>query len=129
MIEDKKIIIVEILLNTSPDLLFTRLSTYTGLAEWFADKVTSDGNIFTFRWKDAEQKAEVILKKESKLIRFKWLDDDCEESYFEFAIDVDDITKATSLTITDFVDIEDEQSSIKLWNTQLENLKHVLGAS
>ena len=129
MMEGKKKIVVEILLNTSPELLYSRLSTYTGLSEWFADRVSSNGNIFTFTWENASQDAEVLIQKESKLIRFKWLDDDCEECYFEFAIDVDDLTKATSLTITDFVDEGDEESSIKLWHTQLEKLKHVLGAS
>ncbi len=129
MFEDKKKIVVEIILNTSPELLFSRLSTYTGLAEWFAEDVSSDGDRFTFSWKDAQQQADVIFKKEPKVIRFKWTDDDCEESYFEFEIDVDDITKDTSLTITDFVDADDAESSIKLWNTQLEMLRHVLGAS
>lgn len=129
MMDGKKKIVVEILLNTSPELLYSRLSTYTGLAEWFADNVSNDGNIFTFTWKNTSQEAEVLLKKEPKLIRYKWLDDDCEECYFEFEIDVDDLTKATALTITDFVDEGDEESSIKLWHTQLDKLKHVLGAS
>ena len=86
----KKEFVVEIVLKASPELIFSRLSTYTGLAEWFADYVTNDGNIFTFRWKDAEQKAELLFKKEPKTIRFRWLDDDCDDCYFEFNIEVDD---------------------------------------
>ena len=125
----KKEFVVEIVLKASPELIFSRLSTYTGLAEWFADYVTNDGNIFTFRWKDAEQKAELLFKKEPKVIRFRWLDDDSEECYFEFNIDVDDITKETSLTITDFAEEDDIESSKQLWSRQLDKLMHQLGAS
>ena len=129
MLEEKKQYRVEILLKTSPELLFTRLSTYTGLAEWFADSVSSSGNRFTFKWKDAVQEADVVLKKEPKLIRFKLLDDESEAYYFEFSIDVDDITKDTSLTVTDFAEEDDIESSTKLWMRQLEKLKHLLGAA
>ena len=125
----KKEFVVEIVLKASPELIFSRLSTYTGLAEWFADYVTNDGNIFTFRWKNAEQQAEMLFKKEPKVIRFRWLDDECEDCYFEFNIEVDDITKETSITITDFAEEDDIESSKQLWLSQLDNLMHQLGAS
>jgi len=52
-----------------------------------------------------------------------------EESYFEFTIQVDDLTNDVSLIITDFADDEQEQEeNTMLWDTQVESLKHALGS-
>ena len=50
-------------------------------------------------------------------------------SYFEFAIQIDDLTNDVSLIITDFAEDEQEkEENALLWNTQIENLKHALGS-
>ena len=83
----KKRILLEYTINSSPKLLFPRLSTPGGLAEWFADDVNVKGKIFTFIWDGSESKAEVLQKKENRYIRFHWLDDE-PETYFEFRITI-----------------------------------------
>ena len=61
-------------------------------------------------------------------MRFHWVDND-DESYFEFAIQIDDLTNDVSLIITDFAEDEQEkEGNALLWDTQVENLKHALGS-
>ncbi len=118
---------LEYTINTSPDILFTRLSTPGGLSEWFADDVNLDRNIFTFFWDKTEQQAEVIMKKDNKYIRFRWLDDADHKAFFEFKITQDELTGDVSLTITDFAEEDEKNDSIDLWDTQIAELKHAIG--
>lgn len=114
-------------MHTSPEILFTRLSTPGGLAEWFADDVNLDGKIYTFFWGKTEQQAEAIMKKDCKYIRFRWLDDNNGKTYFEFRITQDDLTGDVSLLITDFSEEDEKNDSIDLWDTQIAKLKHAIG--
>ena len=123
----KKRILLEYTLNSSPKVLYPRLSTPGGLAEWFADDVNVKGKVYTFIWNDAENLAEVVQKKENRYIRFHWIDDDDPNSYFEFRISMDELTGDVALVITDFVDESEKVDSIELWNSQVVTLKQVLG--
>jgi len=124
----KKKIILEYTLNSSPKVLFPRLSTPGGLSEWFADNVNINGNHYSFFWEKTEQKAEIIQKKENKYIRFRWIDsDDPESLWFEFRISTDELTGDTALIITDFAEDDEKTGTIELWNSQIAKLKHVIG--
>jgi hypothetical protein len=114
-------------LNTSPGVLFSRLSTASGLSEWFADKVIVNGNFYTFFWDGSEQKAEMVQLKENKSVRFHWVDDVDAKSFFEFRIDHDDIIGDSYLTITDFAEDNEKIDAVDLWDSQISELKHVLG--
>lgn len=57
---------LEFPLNSSPQLLYQYISTPSGLSEWFADNVNSRGELFTFIWDDAEEKARLASKKQVK---------------------------------------------------------------
>ena len=97
--------------------------------EWFAEKVNSRGKIFSFIWDGVEEQAELVLKKSDERVRFKWLESEDEDSYFEIKIQVHSLTNDVSLVVTDFVDDEDEIEEAKqLWENQIEELKHVIGA-
>lgn len=117
---------LEYTFNTSPKVLFNRLATPSGLSEWFANNVNLKGKIFTFIWEGSQEKAEVIQKKELKYVRFRWLDED-EDEYFEFRIKQDELTGDVALIVTDFAEDEDRDDSIELWNSQISELKHVIG--
>jgi len=127
MAEQKKKIELEYLINTSPVILYIRLSTPSGLAEWFADKVTADGKVFTFVWSGVEEKAEQILRKENKLVRYQWIEEE-DNIWFEFQINVDELTGDVALLVTDHVDIEEVSDSIDLWDKQIDVLKRCLGS-
>ena len=120
---------LEYTLNCSPKVLFSRLSTPEGLSEWFADDVTVEGNIFTFHWSKTESKALLASVKENKLVRFEWIDDeaDKESDYFEFKIIVHDITGDLALIITDFAESDEKEDAIYLWDSQINDLKRILG--
>ncbi len=124
----KKKITLEYTINSSPRVLFPRLSTPGGLSEWFADNVNIMGGQYSFIWDNSEQKADIIQRKENKYIRFRWVDpDEPEVHWFEFRINTDELTGDTALIITDFADDDDKQSVIDLWDSQIAKLKHVIG--
>ena len=115
-------------LNCSPKVLFSRLSTPEGLGEWFADQVNVDGDLFSFFWNNSESKARLSAHKENKLVRFEWLGMENEDSnYFEFRINLEELTNELALIITDFAEAEEKDDSIYLWDSQINDLKRVLG--
>lgn len=118
---------LEYTINSSPKVLFNRLSTAGGLSEWFADNVNVKGETFTFIWSESEQIAELILKKDNKYVRFRWIDDEEEKFYFEFKVNIHELTGDVALLITDFAEEDELDDTIELWNTQIAKLKHVLG--
>jgi uncharacterized protein YndB with AHSA1/START domain len=115
-------------LNCSPKVLFSRLSTPEGLGEWFAEEVNVDGDIFTFFWNNSESKARLSALKENKMVRFEWIGMENEESnFFEFRINLEELTNELALMITDFAEAEEKEDSIYLWDSQINDLKRALG--
>ncbi|WP_346854700.1 START-like domain-containing protein [uncultured Draconibacterium sp.] len=123
---DKIKINMEYIINCSPKVLYNRLSTASGLTEWFADDVRVRGKKYTFVWEGSEQSAEMTLHKENRLVRFVWLDE--EDTYFEFKITRDELTGDVSLLVTDFTEEDEKEETESLWSSQVESLKHVLGS-
>ncbi|MBI5219290.1 MAG: SRPBCC domain-containing protein [Bacteroidia bacterium] len=117
---------LEYTFNTSPKVLFERLSTPSGLAEWFADDVNIKNNIFTFIWDGSQQEAELLTKKPDKYAKFRWIDDK-EKNYFEFKIEVDDLTGGVALIVTDFANENELVEAKELWDYHISELKHTLG--
>jgi uncharacterized protein YndB with AHSA1/START domain len=122
---DKVKVQFEYIINCSPKVLFERISTASGLAEWFANDVIVKGDKFDFIWEDTVQTARMTLYKENKLIRFNWLDG---EGYFEFRIIQDELTNEVSLIVIDFSAEDEKDDMAELWNMQIEDLRHVLGS-
>jgi uncharacterized protein YndB with AHSA1/START domain len=121
---------LEFPIHASPQMLFQYISTPSGMSEWFADNVNSRGELFTFIWDDSEEKAKLISKKSGEKVKFRWLDDDNEETeyYFEIKIMEDEITKDVSIVIVDFAEEDELEESKLLWENQISDLKHVLGS-
>lgn len=120
---------IEYTLNSAPKVLFSRLSTAEGLSEWFADDVKINGDLFSFFWDDTEQKAELALFRDSKQVRFKWINDDdvTDERYFEFRLNIDDLTGDVALLVTDFAEEGEKDDAINLWDSQIAELRNILG--
>jgi uncharacterized protein YndB with AHSA1/START domain len=115
-------------LNCSPKVLFSRLCTPEGLGEWFAEQVNVDGDLFTFFWNNTESKARLSAMKENKMVRFEWLDMDYGDlNFFEFRINMEELTNELALIITDFAEAEEKEDSIYLWDSQINDLKRALG--
>lgn len=119
---------LEYVIHCSPSILFEFITTPSGLSEWFSDDVNIRDGIYTFYWDGSEQKAKLIGFQEPEYIRLQWLDK-TNGFYFEFRIQVDDLTGDVSLMVSDFAENEAEkQTSTLLWNSQINKLLHVLGS-
>jgi hypothetical protein len=116
---------LEYVMNCSPKVLFNRLSTASGLAEWFADDVSVNSKKFTFVWDGTERIAELTFIKENLLVRFEWKDGG---GYFEFKITRDELTGDVSLLVVDMVDDSDVEGIKAIWDSQVAILRHVVGS-
>lgn len=121
---------LEIPVKASPSMLFPYLSTPSGLSEWFSDDVNSRGEKFTFIWDSEERDAFRIAKKKDQFIRFRWSEDQEEgnKEFFEFRIEVDELTNDTSLIITDFSEEDEVEEDKQLWDSQVHQLLHTIGS-
>lgn len=120
---------LEYFFNASNRLLYEFFSTASGLQDWFADdvRINRDGTL-SFFWEGTEQKAKLLFKRDGVVARYKWIEEP-SDTYFEFRIEVDDLTGDVAMIITDFA--EDQQSvenAKMLWDSQVNALKHAIGA-
>ena len=120
---------LEFQITSSVSILYTRLSNPSGLAVWFANDVIIKDKIYSFFWDGHKQDAKLLKKKDNQYIRFKWADDDEAESYFEFKIQIDEMTQDVALIVTDFAEDEDEkEEQTNLWTKQIDQLKRAIGS-
>lgn len=122
---------VEFVIQASPQLLYQYMFTPSGLSEWFADNVNSRSEKYTFFWDDSEEEALLLKKKPNEFVRFRWIngDDDQDDCYFEMRIVVDEITKDVSIVVTDFAADDEVAETKMLWESQIGDLKQVLGSA
>ena len=118
---------LEFPIHASPSFLYQYISTPDSLGEWFADNVNSRGKQYTFIWDDSEEVANRLSQKNDVFIRFKWEEDDDDDTYFELRIEVDALTKDVSLLVVDFADEDEVEESKMFWENQISELKHVIG--
>ena len=119
---------LEFPIQASPNMLYQYISSASNLSEWFADNVNSRGKVFSFFWDGSEEKAELISFKNNKYVRFKWLENE-DDSFFEINIVVDELTKDVSLVIYDFADEYEIEEGKMLWESQIFDLKQVIGST
>jgi hypothetical protein len=73
--------------------------------------------------------AHLVRKRQDTFVQYKWDEDTSPNKFsFEFRIVVDDITLDATLVVTDYVDENDENEMRLLWNSQVHNLLHTIGA-
>ena len=119
---------LEFPIQASPNMLYQYISSASSLSEWYADNVNSRGKIFSFFWDGIEEQAELVSSKNNQFVKFKWLEED-DNYYFEIKIVVDELTKDVSLIVTDFSEEDEVEESKMLWESQIADLKQVLGSS
>lgn len=121
---------LEYVLKTSPKVLDKLLTTPDGLSEWFAEDVIVKDEVYTFHWDGSEEKARLLSKKQGEGMKWQWLhdEDDTPEAYFEMRYTIDPITKAVIFTITDFAENTEKDQVVRLWESQVIDLRRVLGA-
>ncbi|MGB0357569.1 MAG: START-like domain-containing protein [Flavobacteriaceae bacterium] len=122
---------LEFVIQASPQLLYQYIYTPSGLSEWFADNVNARTEKYSFIWDDSEEEALLLRKKSNEFVRFRWLngDDDQDDCYFEMRIVMDEITKDVSVVVTDFAEEDEVDETKMLWESQIGDLKQVLGST
>ncbi|MES2477665.1 MAG: START-like domain-containing protein [Bacteroidota bacterium] len=118
---------LEFPMRCSPQILFEFISTPVGLQEWFADEVNQRENQFSFTWNGAIDEAELLEEFENEYVRFRW-DYYKPNEFFEFRIEQSPVTNETIFKITDFAEKNDLKDAERLWNTQVNDLKHRIGS-
>ena len=73
----------------------------------------------------------MISSKKEDFVKYQWIDEDdpdeFKDTFFEFKIRVDSMTRETAVIITDFADEDELDSAQQLWESQISELKHILG--
>jgi len=124
---DKKVKInLEYGINSSPRILFTFMHEPNALAQWFAEDVNFRNGIYEFIWDDQVKRAKLVVKRENKCVRYKWLDDG--PYYFQIEIVRDELTNDVALAITDYVKPDSIEDRKKIWDNSIEYLHGVIGA-
>ncbi|MFA7274360.1 MAG: START-like domain-containing protein [Crocinitomicaceae bacterium] len=127
---EKKKFELEFLLHTSPKVLENMLFTPSGLSEWFADDVNINDDIYTFFWDGSEEDARLLTKRNGEKIKWQKIVDEKAglDTYFQFQFEVDPMTKAVVLKVTDFEEDEGSNEGKELWESLIGELKRILGA-
>jgi uncharacterized protein YndB with AHSA1/START domain len=124
----EKIHMEYMLKSSSSNIIWSIISTPSGLETWFADKVSSKNKTFTFRWgKTEERKAEVTSIRTNNYIRFHWLDDENPKSYFEFKLVYNELTKDIMLETTDWANPDEKEDVKDLWDSDIEKMRRTSG--
>ena len=118
---------LEFQIRSSVNILFNCLSTPSGLSEWFADDVNCTKKTYTFFWDNSEQEAELITVSNNYFIKFRWIDYP-DNTFFEFRIEIDEITNDVILKVTDFAETDEVQEGKDLWTSQIHTLMKHLGS-
>lgn len=119
---------MEFLFETTISKLYEYISTDYGLAKWFANKVEvqENENIFRWEWDDIIVHTTLIKKVKNKSMRFRIIENENEEEYFELLIDKNAITDDIALVITDFANADEVDDYKLLWTGQAKELSYLL---
>lgn len=118
---------LEYIIRTSDHILYNCISSPSGLEDWFADEVNIRGEVFTFKWEGEERKAQLVSTKKNQSVKFHWLDEGKEKTFFEMKIKIDDMTGEVALLVTDFYEDGEMDEQKMLWDSAVENLRRVIG--
>jgi hypothetical protein len=124
---DKQKIELEFSVKSSVRILYQCLSTSTGLSEWFADDVTIKNDQARFEWDGSVEEAIILGKKQDLFIKYQMVEDEGTDYYFEFAIRIDPLTGDVGLFVTDFAEEDEVDEQSRLWESQINELRHILG--
>jgi len=115
-------------IHASPNLIFRYLTNSGNLSEWFADSVNStDNEHFEFTWDGTTEYATLVDAGADEFVKYVWDYDKDTPYYLEFRLVIDELTGDRSLMITDFAEKSDLEDTKLLWESQINDLKHILG--
>lgn len=118
-------------INASKKMLYPYLSTASGLSQWFADDVNiNEDKVYTFQWDGDENRAKIVSSRTNSHIRFEFVTDDDEDaeepSYVEFKLDMNELTQEVFIRVTDYSDLDPEETE-ELYESLIHELKEIVG--
>ncbi len=119
-------------LRSSPKVLFPYVSTASGLEQWFAEKVlVLPDQHMDIQWDGESHLAHITSHRLNKSIKYEFLnssEENTNNNFVEFRLDVSDLTQSTYLKITDYSPNSDERELTSLWNGFIDSLKEIVGS-
>lgn len=113
---------------TSKSILWSAISTPSGLEGWFADRVENKDKEYIFYWgKNENRSAELLSQRPFSYIRFRWLDSEFEQEYVELKMNYSELTNDYVLEIIDFTFAGEEDDLQELWDSQVDTLRRTCG--
>lgn len=114
--------------SKSAKLIWTLISTDTGLKKWLADDVCTNGRRTTFTWGNPGHLSEThtarvleVVKKDR--IRWYWEYEDDKQTYWEIKMSKDEIAENYHLHITDFATSDELEDLTDIWNNNIDRLR------
>lgn len=107
--------------------MWRRISTELGLKAWLMGEVSinASGEV-AFVWEDGERMtAQREIVEPERRVRYRWTSG--SSGYFELEINPCELTGDQVLTITDFAEPQELDSSRELWDLQVQRLRSIMG--
>lgn len=115
-----------------PDIVWQLISTDHGLGRWIADEVTEENGVISFTWGQPwtahhTLSANVVEREHHSHIRFRWLEEEDPEAYWEMRIGRSELTGELCLCIVDYAPQDEIDDLRSLWDGNLERLHESSG--
>lgn len=123
----RKKIQLEYIIRSSPSILFEFVTQTSNLAQWFSDYCDAENDIFIFGWNGSFQRAKQLEWVEDDYVKYHW-EDSPKDEFFSFRVYKSEISNETILEVIDFADAKEVKEQTFLWDKQIEDLKHAIGA-
>lgn len=113
-------------------IIWTLISTPSGLQKWIADRVEGHDLSMTFTWGDPDREHEtrsatITQMVRNTLIRLRWDDEVNPEAFWEIRMAKSDLTNDYVLEITDYALPEDLDDLKDIWQQNFEELHRNTG--
>ena len=115
-------------INASRKMLFPYISTASGLSQWFADDVNiNEDKVYSMLWDGELNRARIVSIKANQHIKFEFeVPGDDDPNYIEIKLEMNELTQEVYISITDYSDIDNNETS-DLWEGLIHDLKEIVG--
>lgn len=115
-----------------PDIVWQLISTDHGLGRWIADRVTEEDGIISFTWGQPwtdhhTLSANVVEREKNSHIKFRWVEEDDPEAYWEMRIGQSELTGELCLCVVDYAQQDEIDDLRSLWDGNMERLHETSG--
>ena len=110
-----------------PSIVWKLISTDHGLGRWIADEVTEENGVISFTWGQPWTDhhtllANIVERERNSHIRFKWVEEDDPEAFWEMRIGKSELTGDLCLCVIDYALKEEIEDLRSLWDGNMERL-------